>query len=147
MMEVCKKLSLLLFGFIFLSFSANPAEKIVGIWQTGGEEPSRIEIFQREGKYFGKIIWLANPTEDGAPRTDMNNPNAELRQRKILGLELLKAFEFDPNKQSWVDGTIYDPMSGNTYSCTIRREKNTLQVRGYIGIALFGRTEIWTKVN
>jgi uncharacterized protein (DUF2147 family) len=59
---------------------------------------------------------------------------------------LLRDFRYDGDNV-WTDGTIYDPESGNDYSCKITMEKPThLQVRGYIGISLFGRTEVWTRV-
>jgi uncharacterized protein (DUF2147 family) len=48
---------------------------------------------------------------------------------------------------SYEDGTIYDPENGKTYSCTIEMvNANTLNVRGYIGISLIGRTDVWKRV-
>ena len=48
----------------------------------------------------------------------------------------------------WKGGDIYDPESGKTYSSYMfLKDKNTLKVRGYVGISLFGRTEVWTRAN
>ncbi len=146
-MHLLYKFFLVISAVIFVSASSIDASKeILGVWETKGEEPSRIEIFQKGDKFYGKIIWLANPLTDGAPKKDIHNPDKKLQQRPIMGLELLKNFKFNASDNIWEDGTIYDPMSGNTYKCYIRRQGNTLKVRGYIGISLIGRTEIWTKV-
>jgi uncharacterized protein (DUF2147 family) len=46
----------------------------------------------------------------------------------------------------WEEGNIYDPKNGSTYSCTIKMiNPNTLEVRGYIGVSIIGRTDIWTR--
>jgi uncharacterized protein (DUF2147 family) len=58
----------------------------------------------------------------------------------------LKGFEF--TGKSWEDGTIYDPNNGKTYSCTIKIKKaNELEIRGFIGISLLGRTTVWTRAK
>ncbi len=77
---------------------------------------------------------------------DMNNPDQALQTRPELGLELLKDFTFDGD-DVYEDGTIYDPKSGKTYSCKMTINGNSLKIRGYVGISLFGRTEVWTRVK
>jgi uncharacterized protein (DUF2147 family) len=120
-------------------------DDIAGIWLTGGKEPAKIQVYKSSDKYFGKIVWLKNPTENGKPKVDTNNPNKTKRNNQIIGLGILKGFQFDGDDE-WDDGEIYDPETGKTYSCYISlKDKNTLKVRGYVGISLFGRTEIWTK--
>ena len=121
------------------------ADDIVGIWLTPGKEPAKIQIYKSGEKYFGKIIWLKFPGENGKPRIDSNNPDKTKRNNQIIGLMILNEFQFDGDNE-WEDGKIYDPESGKTYSCYLSlKDKNTLKVRGYIGFSLFGRTEIWTK--
>ncbi len=63
-----------------------------------------------------------------------------------MGLQLLKGFKKDGDTE-YEDGTIYDPKNGKTYSCKINRKGETLEVRGYVGISLIGRTTIWTKAD
>ena len=59
----------------------------------------------------------------------------------------LQGFEYDENNK-WEDGTIYDPQSGKTYSSFMQMlNKNEIEVKGYIGISLIGRSQIWTRVN
>jgi uncharacterized protein (DUF2147 family) len=121
------------------------AEDITGIWLTRGDKPARIQVYRIGQQFNGKIVFLQFPTENGKARVDRNNPDKSLQGRPLLGLELLQGFQFD--KDEWNSGHIYDPESGKTYSCTMSlKDPNTLKVRGYIGISLLGRTEIWTRV-
>jgi uncharacterized protein (DUF2147 family) len=122
------------------------ADDIVGVWLTGGNEPAKIQVFRSGDRYFGKIIWLKNPEKNGAPRLDIKNPDKALQKQQIVGLTILKNFRFDDGE--WNDGKIYDPQSGSTYSCYLTlTNNNTLKVRGYVGISLLGRTEIWTRTT
>ena len=122
-------------------------DEIIGIWETPGNDNGRIEIFKSGNKYYGKIIWLKRKGENGQVLTDKNNPDKSLQNRPIIGTEILKGFIFN-NEDLWEDGEIYDPKSGNTYSCQISlQDKNTMKVRGYIGFSLIGRTEYWKRVK
>lgn len=126
---------------------AQKADDVVGVWLTA-EEESHIEIFKKsDGKYYGKIVWLKEPNEeDGSAKLDDDNPDESLRSRPIMGMELLTGFEFDDDDM-WEDGKIYDPKEGKTYSCQMEFDGNVLEVRGYIGFSLIGRTTRWTRVK
>ena len=133
---------------IILAQVAKDFDTVLGTWLTTKGE-SKIQIYKNNNKYFGKIIWLKNPNDEhGKQKVDKENPDESLRSRKLLGLEIMKDFVYDGN-YTWVDGDIYDPKSGNTYSCKMNLSKDyqTLEVRGYIGISLFGRTETWKRVD
>jgi uncharacterized protein (DUF2147 family) len=133
--------------FSITTLSQNKADDIIGVWLTAGKEPGKIQIYKSAGKFYGKIFWVKNPTKNGKPKTDINNPDASKRNDPIVGLVILKGFKFDGDDE-WKDGDIYDPQSGKTYSSYIYLSNiNTLKVRGYIGLSLFGRTETWTRVN
>lgn len=122
------------------------ADDIVGVWLTHGDKPARIQISKMGTQYYGKIIFLQFPTENGKPLVDKNNPDKAKQGQPVLGLEILNGFGFD--KDEWNNGHIYDPESGKTYSCTLSlKDPHTLKVRGYVGISMFGRTEIWTWVK
>ena len=131
------------FGFVA---SAQKADAIMGTWvNPNGQD--HILIYKRGTKYFGKLDWIKFPNdEQGKPKTDKKNPDPALRSRLELGLELLKDFTFDGDNV-WEDGTIYDPKSGKTYSCKMTLDGNSLKIRGYVGISLFGRSETWTRVK
>ena len=96
----------------------------------------------------GDLAWLRDPLnpKTGQPRTDGHNPDPALRGRLACGVRLLSGFVPDTEPGSWRDGRAYDPESGNTYHAELTlRPDGTLKLRGYIGIPLFGRSEIWTR--
>jgi len=133
-------LTILLTGFTGRVLAQDPIERV---W-FNEEKTAKIQIYKAaDSKFYGKIIWLKEPVENGKPKVDDNNPNAKLRNQPIIGLQILKGFEKD-GKNEYEDGTIYDPENGKTYKCEIKMKGNTLDVRGYIGISLIGRTTKWT---
>jgi uncharacterized protein (DUF2147 family) len=130
-----------------VAHSQNKADDIIGIWLTGGKEPAKIQVYKSDEKFYGKIIWLKNPTENGRQLRDGNNPDKLKQSDPIIGLVILTGFKFDGDEE-WKGGDIYDPESGKTYSSYMYlKDKDTLKVRGYVGISLFGRTETWTRTN
>ncbi|HEX3387335.1 MAG TPA: DUF2147 domain-containing protein [Mucilaginibacter sp.] len=126
--------------------SAQKADAILGTWvNKSGED--HILIYKKGNKYFGKLDWIKYPNDEtGKPKTDKKNPDEKLRSRPVFGLELLQDFVYDDDNV-YTNGTIYDPKSGKTYSCKMTLEGDKLNIRGYIGISLFGRTEIFTRVK
>lgn len=141
----------LIFTFLFFlgittTALAQEADAIVGKWYNT-EKDAQVEIYKEGNKFSGKIIWLEDPKDDaGKPKVDVNNSDVSKRQRPIIGMKLLENFKY--NGGTWEDGTIYDPKNGKTYSCIIKKKDNkTLEVRGYVGISLIGRTVEWTKAD
>lgn len=121
---------------------------VLGIW-FNEEKDAKIRIYEENGQYYGKIVWLEEPIdpETGKPKVDDENPREELQNRPVMGLLLMKDFVYDEDG-IWDDGEIYDPKSGNTYSCYMKLETmDRLKVRGYIGISLIGRTTYWTRTS
>lgn len=118
-----------------------------GIWLTEGGK-AKIQVWDQNGKLFAKIVWLKEPNQkNGKPKVDANNPNASLRHQPIQGLILLR--DLKPNgDDTYEDGNIYDPESGKTYACKMEQKNaNTLIVRGFLGVSLFGRSQTWTRSN
>lgn len=136
---------LLALFFISINFYGQNTDDILGSWITEGGK-SLVKITKQNNKYYGKIIWLREPKEkDGTFKIDKNNPDEKLRSRRTVGIQILKDFVFTDDK-TWEDGTIYDPENGKTYSCIIKIiGKNQLDVRGYVGISLIGRTTTWYR--
>jgi uncharacterized protein (DUF2147 family) len=145
-MTVLKKiLALIIFYGVHFSLFSQSSDSIVGKWYNT-EKDAQVEIYQEGSKFFGKIVWLQDPTENGKPKVDKNNDDKSKRERPIMGMKLLNNFEYKGS--IWENGTIYDPKNGKTYSCIIKKKDNkTLEVRGYVGISLVGRTVEWTKAE
>ncbi len=129
---------------------AQTADDILGVWKNG-EGTGLVQIYKTtSGHYAGKLVWLKEPIdpETGKPKLDKRNPDAGKRNVATLGLVMLKAFKFADADKNWSGGTIYDPKNGKEYSCTIAIKdgnKDLLDVRGFMGISLFGRTDTWTR--
>jgi uncharacterized protein (DUF2147 family) len=133
---------LVLLASMFVTIT-NP-DDIVGTWSNGSGS-GRIQIYKEGNKYFGKIIWLKEPNNaQGKPKLDAHNPDESQRTKPLLGAVVLRNFVYDDGE--WTGGRIYDPQNGKDYKCYIKlKDANTLNVRGYIGISLLGRTEVWTR--
>jgi len=127
-----------------LTFAQVKASDVTGKWITE-EVKSVVEIYEKDGKYYGKIIWLKDPNgDDGLPKKDKENPDPSLRKREIVGMVFMSGFIF--NGKSWEGGTVYDPESGNTYSGNMKlRSADVLDLRGYMGVSLLGRTATWYR--
>ena len=114
------------------------ADNIIGTYWSPKKD-AKIEIYKKADKYFGKSIWTLTK------KKDVKNPNTSLRERDLVGVELLTNFIYKDG--AYQDGEIYDPESGKTYDCKINFSGNSLKVRGYVGISLFGRTETFERIN
>ncbi|MBF0560296.1 MAG: DUF2147 domain-containing protein [Nitrospirae bacterium] len=127
-------------------------DDILGLWDTE-EKDAVIEMFKCGQKYCGRIFWVKEPNysagdkngKGGRPILDDNNPDANLRNRPIVGLQIINDFSF-AGDNSWTEGNIYDPERGKAYSGRMNlTSQNSLNVRGYILIPLLGRTTTWTR--
>lgn len=125
---------------------AQQADAITGTW-LNEEKDAKVQVYRNGNKYYGKLTWIKDAYEDDGKtlRKDSKNPDAALRNRDLINLVILRNFVFDDGE--WTDGKIYDPKSGKTYSSKMKLQGNTLEIRGYVGISMFGRTTVWTKAN
>lgn len=131
------------------SFAKAQKNGIEGTW-FNEDKTSKIKVYEKGGEYYGKIVWLSEDVgPDGKrPKRDANNPEEDLRHRPLVGLEIMKGLEWDADDEEWVDGEIYDPKSGNTYSLMAWMDgENTLMLKGYLGFSLLGRSTTWTRAN
>jgi len=135
---------------VSLSFASDRPE-VLGNWQAAGNS-STLEIYPCGEKLCGKVAWLKHPTfvdaKDGpigALKIDLKNPDPSMRQRPILGLQVIEGMTA-VGKDNWEHGKCYDPESGNSYKCRMHlASPERLEMRGYIGIPLFGRTYALTR--
>ena len=143
------KTRLRILGLILLSAAAGAgadSHEVAGLWLSGDGE-GWIEIRRVGDSLEGLIAGSPTRKEGDPPRIDDKNPDPGLRDRPLDGLVIMQGFAYDGDGK-WSGGTIYDPNSGNTYRSTLRLVgTDTLKVRGYIGVSLFGRSDTWTRVQ
>jgi len=120
---------------------------IVGEWYNA-EKDAVITLFENEVNktISGKITWMKFPNdENGDPKTDPLNPDEKLRTRARMGMVMMNSFIYIEGNV-WDNGELYDPKKGKTYSGMITlKDKDTLDLRGYIGFSFIGRTSTWTR--
>lgn len=146
MIETMKKSVLLGIIFMLSSSMSILAQDVIGKWKLS-DGSAIVEVYQAGDVYNGKIVWLKNPKEaNGAPVVDKNNPNPKLRNRKLIGLNMLSNLK--KNDDGYSGGVIYDPENGKTYNCSMNVDGNILKVRGSLDKrGLFGRTMEWYRVK
>jgi uncharacterized protein (DUF2147 family) len=153
------RLRLTLFLFVVMALllaarfaCASRQDAIVGSWNTQ-EHDAVIEIFRCGEKYCGRIKWIKEPNytaedhngKEGQPKVDVNNPDPKLRDRPLVGIEMMYDFTY-AGRNIWKGGRIYNPDNGRTYNGIITLvSSNTLHLRGFFLVSLLGRTTEWTR--
>jgi uncharacterized protein (DUF2147 family) len=123
------------------------AQGVFGKWRTiddkTGLEKSIVEIYERDGRVYGKVVEILI---EGREDTKCMNCEGEDEDKPILGLEVIKGLKKDGDEYN--SGKILDPENGKLYKCYIELEEDDkLKVRGYIGFSLIGRTQYWYRVD
>jgi uncharacterized protein (DUF2147 family) len=129
---------------IFISINGF-SQSVVGKWKTiddvSGKAKSVVEIYEKSGKIYGKIIDIIDETK--AKELCVKCEGAD-KDKPILGLVIIKGLSKDGNEYS--SGKIVDPKSGTIYKCKMALNgTDKLDVRGYVGVSLFGRTQTWIR--
>jgi uncharacterized protein (DUF2147 family) len=132
--------------FIF-AFQASIAQTVVGKWKTiddeTGEAKSIVEIYQEDGKIYGKVIDILNPEKrDGL----CEKCKDDRKDKPVLGMQIINGLSQDDDEYS--GGKILDPEKGKEYKCKIwldEDDTDKLYVRGYV--AFFFRTQNWYRVE
>ena len=141
---------LLAFGTIMTApaLADSHSKGIPGYWLTANER-GVIHIMDckhsesGEPSLCGKIHWII----EGGLQKDVHNEDESLRDRPMCGLKLMGDFEPD-GENEWEAGFIYKADDGEMYDANIElQEDGTLRLRGYVGLSMFGKTQIWTRVN
>ncbi|MEI6020271.1 MAG: DUF2147 domain-containing protein [Bacteroidota bacterium] len=146
-----KKLLVIVYSCLFLiqtqAQNKSEANKILGLWQTGSGK-GRIQISAYGDKFGGKLVWLKEPLDEkGNPKMDIKNPDEAKRKNPKIGINNLLGFTYE-GKGKYENGTIYDPENGKIYKCVMTLENDSiLKVRGYIGITMVGRTDVWKRIK
>jgi uncharacterized protein (DUF2147 family) len=121
----------------------------VGLWKTiddeTGKEKSYVRISESNGQLVGKIEKLINP-KDADPKCDKCTD--ERKDQPVVGLTIIRNVKKD-GEELWDGGDILDPNNGKVYKVRLKPEDNgkKLNVRGYIGMPMLGRTQTWVRVE
>ena len=149
-MTATRWLGLATLSVLFATSALAQAPSAVGRWTTIDDETKKpksvITIYEEGGKLFGKIEKLfREPNEEQNPLCD--KCEGTLKNQPITGMVILRDLKKDG--EEWTGGTILDPANGKTYKAKIAVQDGgkKLKVRGYIGMALLGRTQYWVRAE
>jgi uncharacterized protein (DUF2147 family) len=124
------------------------AGTLVGRWKTiddkSGRAKSVVVIYEEDGKLSGKVGQLLEPNKND-PDPKCTKCSGDLKDKPILGLRIMWGLKKD--SQMWSGGRIVDPDNGKVYrvNLTLTDGGKKLMVRGFIGLALLGRTQTWLR--
>lgn len=132
--------------FLAPSFSGAATPDVKGLWLTE-KKGIIVDLYECDGGLCGRTVWLKKMfNKDGSPRLDVNNPDKALHSRHWCGIQVITNVRPDgPGK--WDDGEVYDPKTGQTFDFEIKQKGENLKVRGYLGVKLLGKSEIWTRTD
>jgi len=164
-MDIMKKIlvTVIICSFVVLLFSvtartqspANTQSPLIGTWKTiddegpnKGKASSHIEIFEKNGVYFGKITKLLIDPPDKV----CDKCPGDLKNKPLIGMIIVKDMKKTGNVdkklgEEFTGGTILDPDSGDIYKCKMWVKDDVLTARGFIGISLFGRSQEWQRAK
>ncbi|TCI92728.1 DUF2147 domain-containing protein [Tenacibaculum sp. M341] len=131
---------------LFLALVASvSAQTIFGKWENKDEDTGKvdsvIEVYEKDGKAYAKIVEILNEDRKDAVCDQCKGKN---KNQPILGMNILNGLEKDGDE--WSGGKILDPKNGKVYKCYIQLvENDKLKIRGYIGFSLIGRTAYWYR--
>jgi len=120
-------------------------QNAVGHWQvvnSDGSPGGKVDTYLTDGKLFGRVTEVR---PGRTPKDVCDKCSGEYKNELILGMVIMR--NFHPEGDDWVDGTVVDPENGKEYKGKIWAvSKDSLKMRGYVGISLLGRTETWTRI-
>lgn len=142
---------LLLLALLSLPLLPNAARASdpAGLWWAEGGF-AQVAVRSCGEALCGQVVWLRHPFDPhGCELRDVENPDPDLRDRSVVGLEILRDLRpSSGDPRVWSGGEIYDPGSGRTYRVLLEVEApDRLRVRGYLGVRLLGRTTTWVRVG
>lgn len=116
-----------------------------GLWLTENKRAViEVSSCQNGQSLCGEIAWII----DGGMEKDTQNPDPAMRNNDLCGMQILYGFKKGSGSREWVDGKIYKADDGDIYNANLTVvDENRLRLRGYIGMPLFGKTQIWTRVS
>ncbi|KFF05714.1 DUF2147 domain-containing protein [Flavobacterium reichenbachii] len=138
---------MLTIGVFFLTLGTIQSQSVIGKWKTiddeTGEAKSVVEIYEKSGKIYGKVVEIlrANHKNDVCAKCEGSEKN-----KPILGMVIINGLKKDGDEYN--GGSILDPTTGKKYKCYITLESaDKLKLRGYVGVAIMGRTQYWTRAK
>lgn len=134
-------------GAVITQAQPKARERICGKWENK-EKTLRIQIYMVKNDFRAKIIWFSDT--EGKPMSywkDKRNPNPALRNRTILGMEILRGLKYNDEEKTWENGMVYDSKHGKEWNASAYIDKKgLLRVRGYWHFKFIGKTMTFHRI-
>lgn len=134
------------FLLFYLQSALANSDTPVGLWKTidddTGKPASLIRISEKNGKYIGTIEKLLDPSQQSSV---CDKCLGTRKNQLIIGMTIMQGLQ--QKGGSYEGGEILDPDNGKTYQCKVKLtpDGKILEVRGFIGTSLFGRSQTWLR--
>lgn len=129
----------------------NGADSIVGKWIASDDKNLIVQVYKSGNEFKANIVWFDDTDDKTRPmatRCDTKNPDKNLRNRKLIGLEVLRGLTYNADDDEWQEGHIYDPSSGKEYNAKAwLTSDGNLKVRGFWHFEIFGQNMCFSKTN
>ena len=127
-----------------------PAPLVAGHWITVDDnthEPAaQISTWVEKGKLYGRIDKILKKDAPQNPKCE--KCSGYFKDKPVVGLTFIWGLTQDGDSGEWSGGSILDPENGSTYKCKMKPVgTDKLEVRGYLGISLFGRSQTWNRAK
>ena len=128
------------------SFTQNNADAILGKWITTTGN-CIVEVYKQKAEYKAKVIWFTDGKKQMKDYIDEKNPDPSLRNRKLLGMDVMHGLYYDTDENEWVDGHIYDATSGKEWDSVVwLTDDHLLKVKGYWMFKFISETKTFKRV-
>lgn len=127
----------------------NAADRICGKW-VSDDKDLIVDVYKENDVFKARIVWYKTDDQSKTMEewTDKHNPNKALRDRKILGMNVVDHLVYDARNKSWEHGSVYDAKSGHTWDASAYLTNDgVLKVTGYWHLKFIGRTMTFKKAS
>ncbi|MXV14561.1 DUF2147 domain-containing protein [Hufsiella ginkgonis] len=125
-------------------------DRILGKW-ISAQKNVIVEVYRKNNDFKAKIVWFDDSDDPSRPmnvRLDHRNPDPVLQKRRVIGSEVLRGLAYNPQKDCWENGFIYDAKSGREWNSAVSLSgDDVLSVRGYWHVKLLGKTLTFKRVK
>ncbi|TWR25777.1 DUF2147 domain-containing protein [Mucilaginibacter pallidiroseus] len=147
---LCSFLALIMYtGINYHTKGGAAADQICGKWESE-EKNLIVQVYKDDNEYKARVVWFNNGDGDKVmyTYTDKHNPNPALRNRKVLGMDVVDNLVYSPESQSWENGIIYDASSGRHWNSCARIDKDgKLKVKGYWKFKFIGKSINFKRID
>ncbi|WP_214071669.1 DUF2147 domain-containing protein [Mucilaginibacter sp. dw_454] len=136
-------------SFTIKPIDGNDADLICGKWISSNKNLI-VQVYKAGNGYRGRMVWFKNTDNSKAMDewTDKHNPDPALRNRKLIGMDILRDMEYDRGSHSWENGKIYEAQTGHEYNASAKLDKDgTLKVTGYWHLKFIGKTMTFNRTQ